>query len=635
MNTPINILQQYWGFNSFRPLQADIINSVLAGNNVLALMPTGGGKSLCYQVPALCFENGVTLVISPLIALMKDQVKNLKEKGINAAALYAGQHYREMERILDNAQNDYLRILYVSPERLKTDLLKIRLLQMKINLVAIDEAHCVSQWGYDFRPAYLEIKELKTVLPNVPFIALTATATPRVKQDIIDKLELKNVEIFATSFTRKNLSYSVLYEDDKLNKLTQIFKRVAGTGIVYVRSRKKTETIADHLNKNGISAGVYHAGLSSKQRDISQKAWMNNTKRVIVCTNAFGMGIDKPDVRTVVHIDTPESLEAYFQEAGRAGRDGEKAFATLLYQASDKKKLLHNLERSFPDEQTIITIYNSLCNHFKLAIGSGKGQSYPFYISQHASKYNLNMLDLFNALNIMQSVELIHLSESYYEPSKIKIILSRENLYQFQIRQQQYNYIIKYLLRTLDGIMTDFIAVREQLMASQLKMSVKQLISTLHYLNSNKVISYIPQHDQPMLTFVAERLANDNISFQAANLAFRKQVKTQNIEAIINYVEEKNVCRNQQLLSYFGEQQTKKCGICDVCYGRNNKELSKETISKIYNDLKPILAKQALPLNSIITALPKYRKEQIAQALSTLIDRNDLFIDENNNIKLP
>ncbi len=632
MINPQQILKKYWGYNTFRPLQLEIINSVLSGKDTLALLPTGGGKSICYQVPGLCYESGICLVVSPLIALMKDQVQNLRNKGINADALYSGQHYREMERILDNAQNNYLKFLYVSPERLKTDLFKIRLLQMKVNLVAIDEAHCVSQWGYDFRPAYLEIKEMKKVLDNVPFIALTATATNRVKEDIVEKLELDQVNKFQKSFKRENLSYSVLYEENKLEKLIEIFDKVKGTGLVYVRSRKKTIEIAKHLNKHGIITDIYHAGLSPSVRDKKQENWMKGKTRVIVCTNAFGMGIDKPDVRIVVHIALPDSLEAYFQEAGRAGRDGNKAYATLLFQKKDSRRLALNLRNAFPVESELKRVYNSLGNHFNLAIGSGKGHSFPFFITEHARNYNFKPIHLFNALNILQNEELIHLSDSYYEPSKIKIIQSREALYEFQVKNQQFNKLIKTMLRTLEGIMTDFVIIREKLLASQVQVNVTDLKAQLNLLHKNKLINYLPQHDQPMLTFITERLAPDNIGFNNSRLEFRKKIQTENVNAIINYAEEKHICRSQQLLAYFGEETDQKCGFCDVCLGRNEKKYE-EISSNLENEIKELLSEGGMSIDLIVNSLKKYPKDRLTETIRLLIDRNVLTIDNNRIIQ--
>ncbi|MCB0586106.1 MAG: ATP-dependent DNA helicase RecQ, partial [Phaeodactylibacter sp.] len=417
-NSPLEILKKYWGYDGFRPLQEDIIRSVLEGKDTLALMPTGGGKSICYQVPALCRE-GICIVVSPLIALMKDQVENLKQRNIPAEAIYSGMHYRDIDRILDNCVYGNIKLLYLSPERLTTELARVRIQKMKASLLAVDEAHCVSQWGYDFRPPYLQIAEMREVLPGVPILALTATATPEVARDIQEKLAFRQENLLQKSFERPNLSYSVLHEEDKLKKLAEILHRVPGSGIVYVRSRRRTKEIARYLQRQKIRADFYHAGLDTEERSRKQEEWMNNKSRVVVSTNAFGMGIDKPDVRVVVHMELPDSLEAYFQEAGRAGRDGRKSYAVLLYNDSDRQNLERRFEQSFPGLKEVQRVYRALGSYFQLATGSGEGQSFDFEIVEFARNFQIKIVQAYSCLKILEQAGWIVLTDAVFVPSSL------------------------------------------------------------------------------------------------------------------------------------------------------------------------------------------------------------------------
>ena len=481
------ILEKYWGYRSFRPSQEEIINSVLNGTDALALLPTGGGKSICFQVPGLAMD-GICVVVSPLIALMKDQVENLTKKGIKAIAITSAMHKREIDIALDNCVHGNVKFLYLSPERLETEIVKVRLQKMNVNLIAIDESHCISQWGYDFRPSYLKIELLREILPKVPFLALTATATKEVVVDIQEKLRFKKKNVIQQSFERKNIAYILLNEEDKLARLLKIAQKVSGSGIVYVRNRKKTQDIANYLRSNKISADFYHAGLDSKTRDIKQSEWVNNKTRVIVCTNAFGMGIDKPDVRFVVHIDLPDSLEAYFQEAGRAGRDEQKAFAILLYNNGDKIELNRNVENSFPEMDAIRQTYQALANYYQIPSGSGLGTTFSFDISAFCDNYKLQAITVFNSLKFIEREGYILLSDAFFQAARLKLEVSRDDLYKFQISNPAFDVFIKLLLRNYAGLFDNFEKINEYDLAKKLKLKQNEVIKKLnlrHYIFSS------------------------------------------------------------------------------------------------------------------------------------------------------
>ena len=448
--SPLDILKQYWGYESFRPLQEDIIQSVLQGRDTLALLPTGGGKSLCYQIPALC-RDGICIVVSPLIALMKDQVQQLQDRNISAVAVYAGMHYRDIDRVFDNCAHGHYKLLYLSPERLTTELARERIKRMRVNLLAVDEAHCVSQWGYDFRPPYLQIPEIREWLPGVPVLALTATATQPVVTDIQEKLAFKNQQVFFQSFARDNLSFAVVQEDAKDQKLLEILRKIPGCAVVYVRNRRRTKEIAQLLRQNRIAADYYHAGLNMEERSAKQDAWIRNKTRVIVATNAFGMGIDKPDVRLVVHMDLPDSLEAYYQEAGRGGRDGKRAFAVLLYNQADKQMLERSLELSFPDMPLIRQVYQALGHYYQLAVGGGEGQSFDFDIVHFCESFRLDAAKVLPCLQLLEQAGWLSLSESVFTPSALMIKVSKESLYDFQLKHPRFDPLLKTILRTYQG----------------------------------------------------------------------------------------------------------------------------------------------------------------------------------------
>ena len=576
INKPKDILKQYWGYDEFRPLQEEIIQSILAKQDTLALMPTGGGKSLCFQVPALCQE-GVCLVISPLIALMKDQVYQLQKRGIKAQAIYSGMYYKDIDRIFDNAVYGGVKLLYLSPERLMNDLALERIKRMNVSLIAVDEAHCISQWGYDFRPAYLEVASIRKWLPDAPIMALTATATEEVVVDIQKQLEFKKGKVFQKSFARSNLAYIVLEEENKQQKLLDILRGVKGSGVVYVRNRKGTKDVALFLQSKGIKADFYHAGLNTEQRAHKQEAWIENRTRIIVATNAFGMGIDKPDVRAVVHMDLPDSLEAYFQEAGRGGRDGKKAYAVLLYNEKDRQKLERNYKNSYPPINEIKRVYRALGSYLQLAVGAGVGESFDFDIVAFAKNFNFEIVKTFSSLKILEQAGWIVLSEAIFVPSSVRIIIGKEGLYDYQLRNRALEKIIKLILRTTQGALNNFVNIDESQLSRFLKINRVEFVRGLIKMQSEGILDYRPQKDSPQIFFSHERVGADNLTIDQKRYQFLKTRYLARIQESIAYAENKK-CRSQKLLSYFGETEAKPCGVCDVCLGRTEGELSPEAL---------------------------------------------------------
>ena len=622
MPSPKDILKQYWGYDSFRPMQEEIIQSVLDGKDTLALLPTGGGKSICFQVPALTQE-GICIVVSPLIALMKDQVYNLQKRDISAVAIYSGMHYRDIDRLLDNCIHGNIKFLYLSPERLITDLAIARIKQMNVNLFAVDEAHCISQWGYDFRPPYLRIAEIRELHPKVPIMALTATATKDVVRDIQEKLEFKNENVFQQSFKRDNLSYVVLYEEDKIRKLHNVLKNVKGSGVVYTRNRRKTKDVALSLQQQGIHADFYHAGLSAELRSKKQEAWINNQTRIMVCTNAFGMGIDKPDVRTVVHMDVPDSLEAYFQEAGRGGRDGEKSYAVLLYNEMDKKKLLLQYENAFPDVKALKTVYRALGSYFQLAVGGGAGDSFDFEIGDFVEKYKLKLIPTFNALKILQQEGWIFITDSVFMPSSVKIIVGKDKLYDYQLKNRKYDRILKIILRSFQGAFLDFTKINETWMAKKLDMPRHEVQQALQRMHQEGILLFRVEKDKPQLMFIEERVGAENLTIDLELYNFRKKRYLERIQKVINY-NEAIKCRSQLLLSYFGEKESDACGVCDVCLGRNKVELSTDEFKRYQSKILLILRDDALTVSELLEAFTNKRHGKLLKALEMLIDEGQI-----------
>ena len=588
MNEFNQILTKYWGYPEFRPLQEEIIQSVAKGKDTLGLMPTGGGKSVTYQVYSLS-RPGICLVITPLIALMKDQVENLKQRGIKALAIYSGMTSMEIKIALDNAAWGSYKFLYLSPERIATERFREKIHQLDVNLIAVDEAHCISQWGYDFRPSYLKIAELRDLLPDVPVLAVTATATSQVIEDIQEQLKFKTKNVLRTSYYRSNLVYLVRNEEDKVNYLLRAVQKAKGTGIVYVKSRKQTREISDLLRKNKVSADFYHAGLSSKIRSTKQEAWKSGNCRVIVSTNAFGMGIDKADVRFVIHLEAPDSVEAYFQEAGRAGRDGKQAWSVLLYNNSDKIRLQKNVSKSFPEPDVIKRIYEAVCNFYQIAVGFGKNQSFEFNLGTFASKFSFQITAVYNSLKILQREAYLELTDELDNPSKVYFQVDRDDLYKFQVANAEFDGFIKLLLRSYTGLFTNYVAIDEQLMAKRASVDPELVHQYLIRLRTQKVIDYIPQKKTPYLIFTRERVAPERMKITKENYTDRKNDYLKRVDAVIHYASSGHKCRSQQLLQYFGETESVRCGKCDACMERNELNVSKYEFDKITEQIKKIL----------------------------------------------
>jgi ATP-dependent DNA helicase RecQ len=624
----IEILEKYWGHKSFRPLQENIIHSILLKKDTLALLPTGGGKSICFQVPAMAVD-GICIVISPLIALIKDQVENLKQKGINAVSITSAMSKREIDITLDNCIYGNIKFLYLSPERLSNEVFIARVKQMKVSFIAVDEAHCISQWGYDFRPSYLKIAKIRELLINTPIIALTATATPEVVLDIQNKLLFKKPNVFQKSFERTNLSYIVQKEEDKLTRLIKIAGNIKGTGIVYVRNRKKTQEVAAFLTKHNISADFYHAGIDSQTRNKKQDDWIKNRSRIIVATNAFGMGIDKPDVRFVVHLDLPDTLEAYFQEAGRGGRDEKKAFAVVLYNNADIAELQRNTENAFPEIQEIKTVYHALGNYFKLAIGSGKEVVYTFDIADFSNTYKLNPLTVFNSLKILEKEEYLSLSEAFYQPSKVYITATKEALYEFQIKNYAYDAFIKLLLRSYSSLFEGYVKVSEFDLAKRSGLTKDKVISALSTLDKYNLISYIPQTELPQLLFLRERVDKENLYFSKENYYGRKKKTLEKMDAVIHYITSNHRCRSQLLLAYFGEENFNKCASCDVCIEEKKTGTTHADYELIKSQVKQILQNKAISLEELINNIKAEDENKIISTVQWLIDNNKVGGPDN------
>lgn len=612
------ILHTFWGFTKFRPLQEEIIQSVLDGHDSLALMPTGGGKSACFQVPALA-RPGICIVVSPLIALMKDQVENLKDKGVRAIAIISGMGKREVDIALDNCIYGDIKFLYLSPERLLSDLVKERIRHMNVNLIAIDEAHCISQWGYDFRPPYLHIADLRELHPAVPVLALTATATEAVAADIQQKLKFRNGKVFRKSFERSNLGYLVYNEENKLRKLFSIAKNVKGTGIVYVRNRRETQEIARQLNLEGISAEFYHAGLDSAGRTKKQLAWKTSQTRVMVATNAFGMGIDKPDVRFVVHLDLPESLEAYYQEAGRAGRDEKKAYAVLLFNDSDKHRLIKKLEQSYPSVKEIKMVYHHLGNYFQLAYGAGEGLTLEIDIADFCNRFKLEAIKTLNALKFLEHDEYIALSETVFLPSRVQILIGQEEIYRFQVEQPAYDPFIKILLRSYGGLFDQFVGIKEIDLAKRLGISKAEAIQILRKLHAMEIISYTEQTDKPHITFIKQRLDDQHLQINARYLADRYRINEEQIRAVLAYVNTPS-CRSRQLLAYFNETHAPECGICDICIERKRARKKEPVTDEIIKDVLNALSNHSLQLDDLIVAIRSGNDKEKLDIIRELLD---------------
>jgi len=623
--TATEILKKYWGFDVFRPLQEEIVQSVIKGQDTLALLPTGGGKSICFQVPAMMMD-GICIVVSPLVALMKDQVENLKARGIEAIAIYAGMGKREIDILLDNCIYGNIKFLYLSPERLLSDLVRVRISYMNVNLIAIDEAHCISQWGYDFRPPYLKIKELREIHPDKPVLALTATATPDVRTDIIEKLELKQPSVFVKSFARKNLSYVVFNLDDKHKKLIDICKNVKGCGLVYVRNRRETAEIAMFLQRNHISADFYHAGLEKDVRFQKQEDWKTDKTRIMVATNAFGMGIDKPNVRFVVHLDLPESLEAYYQEAGRAGRDEKRAFAVLLTNKADSAVLEAKYTDSFPSVEEIKKVYHYLGNYYQLAYGAGQGLSFEFDLADFCKRFNIGVIKTLAALKFLERDGYLVLSESVFMPSRLMFTVGHEDVYRFQIENAAFDPIIKTIQRSYGGAFDGYVKIKESDLSNRLKISYNDVITFLKKLQEYNIISYLSQTDQPQLQFITSRMDMLHLDIDVKFIQLRKAIQSNQIEAVLAYASNE-ICRSIQLLTYFGENKAEKCGVCDVCLAEKKYEELAEYNDKIDFEICTLLQSHHLDLDDLVKGVQTGTDNDKIERIRELLDAGKIKTD--------
>ncbi|PJJ79397.1 RecQ family ATP-dependent DNA helicase [Mucilaginibacter auburnensis] len=610
------ILKTYWNHDAFRPMQEDIIQSVLLGFDTLALLPTGGGKSVCFQVPALA-KPGICIVVSPLIALMKDQVENLKSKGIEAVAIVSGMGNREVDIALDNCVYGGVKFLYLSPERLLSELVQERIRYMNVNLLAVDEAHCISQWGYDFRPPYLHIAYLRKLHPNVPVLALTATATADVRSDIQDKLLFKKPNVFSKSFERRNIAYVVRHEEDKLRKLLEVVNGVKGSGIVYVQTRRECAELAKFLVNNRIKADMYHAGLTSDERAKKQESWKSNHTQVMVATNAFGMGIDKPDVRFVIHKDAPNSLEAYYQEAGRAGRDEAKAYAVLLYNQSDRYKMLKKYELSFPSVDEIKRIYSHIGSYYHIAYGAGAGVSFDLDLGDFCSKFKLDVTKTINAFKFLERDEYISFNESVFLPSRFRFEVEHETLYNFQIQNQGWDAFVKSILRSYGGAFESYVRLKEFDVARRSGLSVQQVIEGLKQLQEYGLLSYFPQNDQPQLTFIKPR--QQQVYINTAYIEERKAMYKRKMEAVFAYASHKQ-CRSQLLLAYFDEPGADKCEVCDVCLEEKRQHSAADTRDEITNDIVQLLGSSPADLDNLVSAIKSGTEKEALDTIRQLLD---------------
>lgn len=624
------ILKQYWGYDNFRGIQEDIIHSIGEGRDTLGLMPTGGGKSITFQVPALAQE-GLCLVITPLIALMKDQVRNLRERGIKATAIYSGMTREEIVIALENCIFGNYKFLYVSPERLDTEIFQIKLRSMHVSLITVDESHCISQWGYDFRPAYLKIAEIRQLLPGVPVIALTATATPEVVSDIQQRLQFRQENVFRMSFERKNLAYVVRHTEDKESELLHILQRVDGSGIVYTRNRKKTKEISLFLNRNHITATFYHAGLNDETKDSRQKAWLKGEFRVMVATNAFGMGIDKPDVRVVIHADVPDSPEAYFQEAGRAGRDGMKAYAVLLFCARDKITLKQRVSDTFPEKSYIRKIYEDINFYYQMAMGDGRGCTFAFNIDEFCRNFKHFPVQTDSALKILTRAGYLEYTDEQDNASRIMFTITKEELYRIREQSEDTEKLIRILLRSYTGLFTDYAYISEDNLSTRSGLSKQQIYETLLSLSRQHILHYIPAKKTPYIIYTRERQETERVYLSKEVYEDRKESYVQRINAMIEYAESENRCRSRMLLRYFGEKNEHNCGQCDVCLQQHQSGLKSGEFESISQQLQALLKENPLSLQEIKDKM-QVPENHLMKVVSYLVSE-EIIRQENGYLK--
>ncbi len=626
------ILKKYWGFDAFRPLQEDIIEAVLNKKDVLALLPTGGGKSVCFQVPAMAME-GLCLVISPLIALMKDQVENLSRKGIPALAIYSGMHYADVKQALQNAAFGNYKFLYVSPERLESSLFLEFLPALKPALIAVDEAHCISQWGYDFRPPYLRIAALREELPNVSVIALTASATLDVQEDICNKLHFKKDHVkFQQSFARPNLSYSVFQPASKQTKLIEILKNVPGSAIVYCRSRKRTLQLSALLNQNRIAADYYHAGLNNEERTLRQDNWIKNKTRVIVSTNAFGMGIDKPDVRSVIHYDIPDCLENYYQEAGRAGRDGKRSYAVLLYDLKEPEELFEQVEIRYPGAESVKKIYTALMNHLQVPAGGGESNSYNFDIALFAESFKLNILEASYGIKALSQEDIIYYNEVSVSPSKLVFVAGKPDLAEFEKQHPELEPLIKALLRNYEGIFDYPSSIYESLLAKFLKEPLQQTQEKLQWLHKYGIVKYQPQSDIPQVLLLKNRMYQDDFKIDSRALALRKEKYLLRAGAMKAYISNEKSCRSVLIGNYFNDRDLLPCGICDNCINQKNIRISPSDFKTISNEIGNLIKDIPLSSTDLMQRFRPAQRKLVWTVINYLLSENKISVDKNGKI---
>jgi ATP-dependent DNA helicase RecQ len=631
MQQYLQILKQYWGYDEFRALQGDIIRSIAAGKDTLGLMPTGGGKSLTFQVPTMAME-GICIVVTPLIALMKDQVENLKKRGIKAAAIFSGMSHNEILMTLDNAVFEAYKFLYVSPERLATPIFIEKIKQANVCMIAVDESHCISQWGYDFRPSYLRIADIRELLPDVPVLALTATATPEVVEDIQRQLHFREPNLFQKSFHRSNLAYVVRTVDNKDENLLKILNSVPGTSVVYVRNRKRTKEISDFLNVNGISAENFHAGLKNDTKDAKQARWKQGETRVIVSTNAFGMGIDKAEVRTVVHMDLPDSLEAYFQEAGRAGRDEQKAYAVLLYNQGDAVKMRKRVADNFPGKEMVVKVYEALGNYLQIGVGSGLDKVFAFDIGDFCTKFKLPILITYSSLKLLQQAGYIELTDEQDSSSRLLFTVGKDDLYKLKHNADQER-LIHIVLRSYTGLFTDLAAISEDILAKRLDWTREKVYDMLVGLAKERVVQYIPRKKTPFLTFVREREASTRVALTKETYDDRRERYISRVKSVLDYAQEETNCRSQVLLSYFGEKDMKPCGKCDICLRNKETQVTTDDFETIQQSIQQLLLTGELTLNALVKRLP-FKEPKVVQVIRFMVDNGQITENEQMKLKL-
>ena len=618
------ILKEYWGYDNFRGIQEDIIQSIGSGRDTLGLMPTGGGKSITFQVPAMAKE-GLCIVITPLIALMKDQVRNLRDRGIKAIAIYSGMTREEIIIALENCIFGNYKFLYISPERLDTEIFRIKLRSMNVSMITVDESHCISQWGYDFRPAYLKISEIRTLLPDVPILALTATATPEVVKDIQQRLAFKEENVFRMSFERKNLAYIVRKTENKTEELLHILKHVSGSAIVYAHNRKRTKEYSQILNENGITATFYHAGLSNETKDLRQKSWVSGETRVMVATNAFGMGIDKPDVRLVVHIDIPDSPEAYFQEAGRGGRDGKKAYAVLLYAKSDKTTLKKRISDTFPEKNYIRTVYEHLNYYYQMAMGDGYGCTREFNIDEFCRNFKHFPIQVDSALKILMRAGYLEYTHEQDNNSRLMFTLTKEELYRIHETSPETEKLINVILRSYTGVFTEYAYINEETLSLRTGMTRQQVYDTLISLTRRRILHYIPGKKTPYIIYTRERQEADRLIFTKEVYEDRKDSFIKRIKAMTEYAESDDKCRSRMLLLYFGEKNEHNCGQCDVCLAAHSSGIKQGVFDEISRQIENILKEKDMPVADLIDKLDKDDKDTVANIISYLLAEEILY----------